>query len=733
MAAILAAGGLAFGLLMTALGAAQGEQAASWKNGLPGQPVDDGVTTLAENSRFTLQLNKQTVQIEGKSGKSTLYSLDILDKESAFTYSTAVDRSYYGAQEETSKVLLDGLSKLFSVSITDFGTKNEVLHTSAADTQFQYETLADGAKLYIYFPSRSVGLTAEFRISEDGLSVRVPEDGLVEDDKYAIVSVDALPMFGAVRSGDDGYIFYPDGSGAVYEIPEQAGKEKLVSADVYSPSDMKMQTFLDNEEQGISNVMLPVFGIRREDHAVMGFITEGAEYAQINLAPNGHMYKGLNRVYPTFRYRKSFQYVTTNDIETYSVEKDRRLGDVALEYRFLSGEEASYSGMAAVYRDWLLAEGRLVPSGDAGDFRILLTFLGGAKVDALFGESLEKASTFDGIDRAMDTLSAGDRDAFTLNLLGWQKHGYNAYPAHLPIASALGGSGGLRALTDAMREKNIPVYLTDNFVWVNADGAGKESGKVIYTYLNVPVSDEQNIYYLLNPCKVDKDIAKVLAAVTEAGGSLLFEDYGGMLYEDYSRKNSITRTEMAAAVAENLQKADAAGGRTGVSGGNAYVLAHADLLTDLPMRSSGRFLFDYDVPFYQMVVYGSIPYAAELPGNMATDLQTERLRWLETGSMPYFLLTTEPDCRMQDTVYNVLFGSYYENWTPEIQAIYDEYHSGPLTAVCGTKMQRHERLSEVLRRITYENGTVLLLNYGEQEAQVSGTVVPAKGYTVLAG
>lgn len=713
---------------VSAIGSGGTSAAPSWRMGVPGEAFPEGVTTVAENDRYTLAIGKEIVQEEGSTAKSTLYSVQLTVLETGVTYSTAVSPEYYG-KHLASKVLRDGLSKLFSITITDFDLRSEVLHSSAGGTEFHYETIDDGVRLYVYFSTREVGLTADFTIDDRGLAVSVPENGLVEDGKYGIVSLDVMPMFGAIRSGDDGYILFPDGSGAIYEIPEKATSQKFTTVDVYSPQELNLDTMAANQEQGIKNVMLPVFGVKNADSAVLGVITKGEAYAQLSLAPGGHMYDQLNRIYPTFRYRKSFEYQTTNDMEAYMVEKEHRLGDVGLRYFFLSGEEADYSGMAKVYREYLLEQGQLKASTMEAPV-VTATFLGGVAADRLFGTTLETFSTFGDVEEIFRTLGEENRTRFLVTVAGWQKGGYNAYPAHLPVASSLGGKNKLQALAQTLGAYGASLLLNDNFLLVNENGS-RPAAQIVYDYLNLPVSDGAEETYLLNPTMVQQALDKTLRMCAETGSALLLEDHGSLIYEDYAEKHNLSRTEMTAVLQAQLAAMRETTGLSASGGGNQYVLSTVDWLSDIPMESSDYLIFDYDVPFYQMVVHGSVPYASNLPGNLSTDFWKEKLRWLETGSVPYFLLTAQTDDRLKYTVYQEPFNLYYANWEDTVRAVYDEFSR--LSGYCSGVMTEHEILEGDLRRITYENGCVVLINYSDTAATVDAQTVPARGYCVLNG
>ena len=92
------------------------------------------------------------------------------------------------------------------------------------------------------------------------------------------------------------------------------------------------------------------------------------------------------------------------------------------------------------------------------------------------------------------------------------------------------------------------------------------------------------------------------------------------------------------------------------------------------MTSSNYFITDENVPFYQMVVHGSIPYSSD-PGNLSYDLRYHVLKWVEYGCMPYFELTFQKSINLKNTEYSRLFTSYYSQWNDVIADVYNELNS----------------------------------------------------------
>ena len=95
---------------------------------------------------------------------------------------------------------------------------------------------------------------------------------------------------------------------------------------------------------------------------------------------------------------------------------------------------------------------------------------------------------------------------------------------------------------------------------------------------------------------------------------------------------------------------------------NAYVLPYVAAVTNVPVSSSGYNLTDYDIPFYQMVLHGYIPYAGTAVNGSSNSDETFLLS-LAYGSQIHYDLTYVDSDTLQDTEYNDLFYTNYKGWT----------------------------------------------------------------------
>jgi len=103
-------------------------------------------------------------------------------------------------------------------------------------------------------------MALEYKITDDGLSVTLPANGIrFNESVYTLEAIQILPYMGAGNTAYDGYNFFPDGSGALFDFKgysEQVSVEGKVYGDDYTRSEIagKYQ----------NAIRYPVFGIVEE-------------------------------------------------------------------------------------------------------------------------------------------------------------------------------------------------------------------------------------------------------------------------------------------------------------------------------------------------------------------------------------------------------------------------------------------------------------------------------------
>lgn len=245
------------------------------------------------------------------------------------------------------------------------------------------------------FPTASFDISIIYTVNEKGeLDVDVPANSIVYDkEKYMLNSVTPLKYFGASDMSRDGYIFFPDGSGAIAEFDDfyfdkstnLDSIELSVKASVYG-QDFAYDS-IDKSQRHSQQITMPVFGMvnTAESGYKSGFfsiIEEGSALATIgygsgkNKHKYAYTYASFN-IHPTDSFDLTESY-SVSDLKTYTVaSKDTYVGNIAIkivplldsEYAaanaITSYYEASYVGMANRYREHLKATGAIDSLVDA--------------------------------------------------------------------------------------------------------------------------------------------------------------------------------------------------------------------------------------------------------------------------------------------------------------------------------------------------------------------------------
>jgi len=209
-----------------------------------------------------------------------------------------------------------------------------------------------------------------------------------------------------------------------------------------------------------------------------------------------------------------------------------------------------------------------------------------------------------------------------------------------------------------------------------------------------------------------------------------YTDIGKFAYADFNEWHPYIKSESVTELMGTLADTAGAGRLIASNGQNQYVFASADYVYNIKDEPYGLSITDYAVPFAQMVLSGRVSYSSESSGNLAYDLQTQKLKWIEFGSAPCFSLTYESALKLRNTGNDGLFSSTFSDWEPVVAEVYSEYKQN-FSSVFGVRMTGHEVLGLDHRKVTYENGTTVYINYSDKEAVLEGVNVPGKNYVIV--
>ncbi len=708
----------------------------SGKSGTPyTAAAADEYEDICSSGRYTLRFRQD------------IAAVSLFDNQTgSAAWNGAVTEELYPELAMSTKVWADYMQSLAAITtVSKSDTRGNFVkeYSASDDNQIDVLRFDNGLSVTITFHDSNIRLCVEIAMDEQGLRLRIPSDKIEENGDYYLYAVELLPFFGAANKQEDGYLFYPDGSGALSYFNQTDSKHLYATAltlDIYGPI---LQTDLFSDTAN-PTTPLPVYGVKKQDRAFLAAITEGAEYAQIGVNPSVNMSTiKLNRCSFNFIYREQYRIYLSNIVKygdnlsstLYGTRMAADRLDLDREVRlfFLEDDEADYSGMANVYRSYLLRSKQMNTVAAAAEPPLSLMLFMGTQSDSGLIKSLVEMTSFEDAERILSGYLEADIPNLQVLLRGWTEHGYGYTPDKAVPASALGGKKGLESLDRfAAAHPGLSISLELDPVYAVKDKGHFSVGKDVLLQGNgSPVSDLTESFFYLSPARVWSNLQRNRKSLASYGNlHIAYETLGSRLLQDMRDKAAVSRVDTRD-VWQQILASDKA---PVVEGGNLYALAHAVSLYDIPMTSSLNQITDVSVPWYSMVVYGSIPFTSE-PGNLSYDLNRTKLEWLETGCLPTFELSQNSPTLLQNTDYTRLFTCENEDWKERVTAVYKEFRTSvwPHTTdeSAPVYMVKHTYLESGFVKTLYSNGTALYINYTESPKTADGYTVGAGDYLVV--
>jgi len=664
------------------------------------------------------------------------YGIAVEDKRNGHLWSSGVDYEKYD-EDDLNDLMISKMTALFDFKYTNTANKkyaivavDYTIHKPEVNTK----PAKNGINMLYKFDKLGISIPLKISIEKNILTIHISVEEIKEEGDYHLISLDLLPFMGASYNKEQGYMFYPDGSGALFRFTNEPRKNiNRSSFYIYGTDSLDIDKYEDNNNINIKAAMLPVFGIKKgEDAAFLAAITEGEYDVAVNFTPSGFSNIHLNRISPEFTYRRTYKDLRDNPNIPPRIETEMLKTDREVKYFFLANDNADYSGMANEYRNYLIEKGDLVKKIDENSIPMGLDLFMGIKEERILFDKFIQATTFKQAETILKEFSEQGVDNIQVCLIGWGAKGYGSYPVFFPPNSKLGGAGGLKELAEYTKEKGYLLYLDANFADANKDsGDFSVRNDTVYSKNGLIVSDMTNKKFLLNPIIALKRFNNQFISKAKEFkiDGLCFEQIGSQLYHDYHKKYSATREETAQYWQEMLEETGKQLGTSGVSGGNSYVLKHVDRLFDIPVEDSGNIITNEAIPFYQMVIHGYVTYSST-PGNLFYDFQNQKLKWVEYGCIPYFKLTYSKSDVLKYTDYNSLFSSYYKEWLDIASNIYKEFNER-LGELWPKEIVKHEQLRENIYKVTYGGGTSVYINHNQANVFTEGYEIKAVDYLVV--
>ncbi len=668
----------------------------------------------------------------------TLYEPDKLDSkknkdEIIAMYPEVVNQPLY--------VIKDGTSENNKKKIEDYFAE---VNYSQEDYEIDQQLVA-GQKEH---SGAVFNVSLVYRLEGNDLVVEMPYDALRYKAEYPIISVTTLPMFGAAGTEDEGYMFVPEGGGAMINLNNGKLSQNSYYANIYGWDYAAYRREVIQETKNI----FPVFGMAKNGSSFLCIIEDAASFGGIQ-ADISARYNSYNWICSKYNVLHADQYnVSAKTAQlVYMFEKEVPQATVRQRYRFLTTD--SYVDMAGAYGDYLRERNPELAQAAASETSPVSVELVGAidKPVVKFGLPIDSVVALPSFEQAEALFSdqiARGVDNLSVRFSGWANGGVKQkVMTRVNILRELGGKQAMQKLIDGAKAKGVTLYfdgvncfaydsgILEGFIpFTNAARYTTREQVEIAPYDVVTYQQSKWVdpYYLVKPDYAKQNASNMIGALKDMNtAAVAFRDIGSLRSADYNSKATVTREEVKAMNLETMQEAKDAGMKIIIKQGNDYAVPAADLITDMNLVGTKFGLIDQTVPFYQIALHGMKDYTGQ-PLNLANDYVDEFLKCVEYGAGLNFTFMAEDGKVLQDTYHSNYFGANYDARCDEAEALITQFQKD-MAGLNNQRIVSHENLTEDVTVTGYADGTKVYVNYGIEEANIDGVVVPARSYSVERG
>ena len=557
-------------------------------------------------------------------------------------------------------------------------------------------------------------------LSDGSMMVSCTHSNLTGNPDAYIENIGILDYFGAYNdSHENDFILVPDGCGAIIKTTIYDESFEYLSFAVYGNDPSATA-----ETSG--NAIIPAFGIKHGDSAFVSLIQNGDAVATIN-AQKAKTLSEYNRVYPSFKITP----VHYED-ETLYISKSPSVSEISLCYRFLSGNNATYSGLASACREQLIRNSVLsTKTVDVDNYLpFFLTLTGAAKKSIGPFSYLSSLTDFEQAKDMLTRMKNKGINDINVRYSGMFSGGLDSKDIDgASVLSRLGGTDKLNQLYDYISTQNMSLYLDINLL---TSSSGFSSGNAmnikkndssyapesaLADYMDHPAANRN----FRNVSKLSKLVARVLTDTRYYGFTgYCLNDVGSVIYSDFT-SNGLLRNDAANEIRSAIAPLSTDHSTMAVNG-NFYMLKNIDSVINIPIKStvpqSGAY---FSIPFVQLVLHGIVDYAGD-PVNTAINLEETLLKYIEYGACPHFEWNYES---LSSRTENDAF--YYDNTINKAAEFYSQANE-TLNDLRDARITDHYEVTDGVFCTEYDTGSMIYVNYTNNDFSTLGVVVEARSF-----
>ena len=626
-------------------------------------------------------------------------------------------------------------------------TQKKKLQRYFEEAGFTYEDYLETKELDMGSKSTDkpvFNVTVKYTLSGDELLVEVPLKEIEYRKDYPIYSLSPLPFFGAAGKEDEGFLFVPEGGGALIDFNNEKTSLNMYYANMYgwdygiSRKDLVHDT----------RVFFNTFGVSEGNDSFLCIMDEGRAYAAVRADTAGktNSYNYVDAIY-TMLAREQYDVTGLSQGEVYSYLWELPDEKITQRYRFISS--GNYTDMAKSYAGYLkdtYKDAYTLKNETAAP--VSVEIIGAVdKVKQIVGVPVSRPlplTTYAEASQMVSELKGGGMDNLSVRLTGWCNGGLKQKMLkYIRPISSLGGKSGLSKFIDSSKASGVNLYLDGATMYerdsniFNGFFSFRDAARFItkeravqheFSHITYASREFTDPYYLLHATVADKMADNLQSYASGYGVGASFYDIGKDIAADYYRKGIRTRQSSLDDQTERFKSLYENGTPFMTQMGNEYAALYSTIVTGMDLKGSEYTIIDHYIPFYQMAIHGYVDYTGE-PVNLCGDAEREILLSARYGAGLSFAFMKADAFVTQKTLYSKLYGASYDSWKDRAFETYNRYNS-EMGHVFGMEMTGYENLTDDVSVTEYADGTKVYVNTGYNDYEADGTTVPARDYVV---
>ena len=662
----------------------------------------------------------------------------VVNKKNGYIWSTMPNDFYNGKEAGMrGEVLFNSPFMLTYITTSNNALKTLTGASYQDDGFLTVKQIENGVQIGYFFNNVEISVPLIYKLYDDHFTVSVDTLGILEN-VNKVYQIEIAPFLASVPASNekDSYVFVPSGSGALMYADERDGSDREYQESIYGED---LAIFTEHIAENAADAALPVFGVSRGENSLFAIIEEGASNCDVKATAGDSTvgYAGARAVFAVRGRNTETVAMAAGHSKVVNSYSDGLVdGNCTVAYYPLSGEDAGYSGMAKLYRDYISE--KFVADKNNKDAALYVQVLGGAMVEKSFVgvpyKTLETATTLKEAEAIINDITKNTGVKPVVQLKGFGATGLDVgkIGGGFKINNSLGKWGDVKSLASLG-----DIYFDFDILRFSSSGGGfstisnvakaENSGTAYQYYYAVAAgnrNEDKGRYSLLSRKKLEDAFNKAIKTLNKndvSGISLstlstkAYSDYASPKYYGKGNLDSQISKIMSGIGNKKLMTENA----------NAYAAVYSSHIISTPSAHSGYTSLDEVVPFYRMVFKGIIPISSGAI-NTAKNPRYEILTSAETGCGLLFTVSNNfnSQFRLSDSV---LAKSVYSDYKENIFSNYNEL-SELLNKVSGVSVKKHTILSNGVNQTDFENGVSVIVNYTDNEVETPFGVVKAESF-----